>query len=577
MTRPSKTIRGLSHIHHPSMIDITNTLNSPPTWMFTTRARSAVASVAISVSYLVIFSGCGLTTTQSLPPPRQTSTSMNRLPHISLDPQLTQRLHMFDHDQAGLNTTREHAYQDQHQDQPHDNELTPQLFTCLSALSPPNRSSVLDTSSHSDPTYASHSAQLRGPAANVCATLLSRPAEHAKSIWLSKEWLVIDLHESVHLSLMIPAAQRTAQLMSGSQAQWTLDVTLLRLPRALDRPHPDQFKDQRALQSAVGVPPPLHAWAQARLERASLSSWTPMGVEHRALRLPTQATLEQLPLPRVGQAVTMRLSRPAPEIKRGAWALHLPLWLNSAALRRSLMLSVPKGAYVSRFGPPPQLRHTIAHKERLLWVRRLIPTGEGEVVYLSATESWRALNRWLWEQLYQQYSAYQRSLNRYLSAPPLDRFLSPVSNHELHRWVIDHFDYEPHSERPYNPLPPLELFKRRAGDCKDLSLLSLSLLEFQGRRPFFALTSTRPLPKQALEIPSIGWFDHVLLWLPDPQTYELAKLSARSEQRLLDAPLARYQWFDPTSPRMTPQMRSRFAYILLSPDLGLWVPIRDLR
>ena len=216
------------------------------------------------------------------------------------------------------------------------------------------------------------------------------------------------------------------------------------------------------------------------------------------------------------------------------------------------------------------------HESRARWVRRFIPRGEGEVIYVSTTDSWASLQRWLWGQLYQHYPAYQRALRHHLSSPPLSRFLSPTSAVEIHRWVSEQFGYQPHSERPYLPLPPQVLLRRRAGDCKDLSLLSLTLLELQGLRPHFALTSTRPLPKHAFEIPSIGWFDHVLLWLPDRSTEQLALHSARAGVRLLDAPLAKYRWFDPTSPQVTPQTDASFAYVLLSPEHGVWIPINTL-
>lgn len=484
---------------------------------------------------------------------------LTKLPHLSEDAKL------LEHIQALKGSLKRASQPTQ--------ALNMELLQCLTALVPRDRNltSASRLSPRSALTADQQTARVQPEIGTRCVALLSRPAERAEGLWLSDEWLLVDVRESVHLSLSVPSAKYAASLLSARRAQWTLEATLLRLPRTQDRAN---GLSARQDLSAKGGPASLSSWSDARLERATLSAWGAYGVHTEMVSLSKEATLKQLPLPRVGQAVTIKLSRPTPHIQRGAWATHIPLWFNSPVLRRSLTVTLPTGAQLSLFGPNPQERQRLAHEERVRWVQHLVPRGEGEVIYVSTTDSWPALNRWLWSQLYQHHPAYQRALSRHLATPPLDQLLSKTSNAELHRWITEHFGYQPDSARPYLPLPPQELLRRRAGDCKDLSLLSLSLLELQGLRPRFALTSTRPLPKYAQEIPSIGWFDHVLLWVPDQQTDLLALHSARAGIKLLDAPLARYHWFDPTSPHITPQTSARFAYVLLGPEHGVWVPIK---
>ena len=127
-----------------------------------------------------------------------------------------------------------------------------------------------------------------------CDALLSRPTESERPTWLSHDWLIIDAHQTIDLGLAMANAQ-SAHYFKSERARWTLSVTLVRLPsRALNRP--------------TGAPPPIKRWAHARVERAEVAQWSPTGVVRSPLDLSKVKRLEQLSSPRVGQALTLRLT-----------------------------------------------------------------------------------------------------------------------------------------------------------------------------------------------------------------------------------------------------------------------------
>lgn len=440
-----------------------------------------------------------------------------------------------------------------------------------SALPDPWRSCLLPLAERLDQALTHSDLMEKDSRAMSCRPLLTRPSDTPLPEFLNSEWIILDLQEELRLNLTLKPKLGVPQLRPSHQGDWELLVTLLRLPRSQTDP-----QLSRAQLQDHGIPSPLRAWSEATIQHAEFVFWGDDAVVHTPIPLDESATLKDLPVPRVGQALKLKLRKIPPSIQRGGWALHLPLWLNSPTLRRTLILSVPHGAKLSRFGPEPEVQTKLATENRYHWERLMSQGGEGETLYLSSIHSWSAFNRWLWSQLYSQYDAYQKLLHSSVNRSPFNRFMHSNSQGDIHRWLTQRFSYEPDPHRPYLPLAPSLLMKRKAGDCKDLSALAMSILELQGDTPRFALTSTRPLPPFASEIPSVGWFDHVLLWLPDQRTLKLAELTARSEGRMLDSPLVEYRWFDATSPQMSPQTRAQSAYVLLSPELGIWVPLDRL-
>jgi tetratricopeptide (TPR) repeat protein len=76
----------------------------------------------------------------------------------------------------------------------------------------------------------------------------------------------------------------------------------------------------------------------------------------------------------------------------------------------------------------------------------------------------------------------------------------------------------------YVPYPSAEVFKRRFGDCKDKSLLMITLLRMVGVEAYLAVVRTSPRGIVENPLPSISLFDHAIVYLP-----------------------GRELWFDPTA------------------------------
>ena len=78
----------------------------------------------------------------------------------------------------------------------------------------------------------------------------------------------------------------------------------------------------------------------------------------------------------------------------------------------------------------------------------------------------------------------------------------------------------------------MDTLQRGGGDCKDLSALVYSALKSKGLSVKLGLTARQPLPLMSQQIPSMGWFDHVIVWVDkvngNPKVIDLSGLN-RSE------------------------------------------------
>ena len=261
---------------------------------------------------------------------------------------------------------------------------------------------------------------------------------------------------------------------------------------------------------------------------------------------------------------------PKPSAERGGWWAHVALWLPIAHLGYWFTLTHPQGWPVGSFGPTPLSERLHASLLTKRWWVPPARASKGRALYLSLTPSWEALTRWAWAQL---------------SAPllkrPLDPRLSEGSEaalegpEALSAWVRARVRYHYSPLRRYQPSLPLETLRRGSGDCKDMSALAHQLLKQAGQPSWFALTSQRPLLASAREVPSMGWFDHVLLWQPSLE--ERARVeAARRAGEALSSPLN--AWIDLTQPRGEARgLEGRWAYVLLSEREGAWIQLSDLK
>jgi len=292
--------------------------------------------------------------------------------------------------------------------------------------------------------------------------------------------------------------------------------------------------------------------------------WTRRGVE--------RGTLEVAPPP--GALSLLELKRPEkPSAERGGWWAHLGLWLPLEHLGYELSFTHPQGWPVGAFGPPPYAERRFASlKERRWWIPSSA-RAQGRVLYLSLTPSWAQLSRWAWTQLTEPLSGQRHhiALQEGVDA-------ARASLKALDAWLKARVRYHYSPLRRYQPRPPLKSLLLGYGDCKDLSAIAHVALAEAGRPTWFALTSQRPILSSARSIPSMGWFDHVLLWAPSEEELRVSQLTKRAPNDARPLPSSPISaWFDPTGPSGSARaLRGRWAYVLLSPNQGRWVQIGGL-
>lgn len=420
-----------------------------------------------------------------------------------------------------------------------------------------------------------------GKQAIDCAVLLSRPSQEERPQFLDRNWLILDMKEHIRPAL---ALQSQIQNYIGplkhalNRGDWSIEISLLRLP-----PYEARKRGERSrhILSTHVVPEPLLAWQEAKVEQAQIIEWQGQDLSSQPLKIPIDITLKELPPPRVGQVLKLKLSRPAPEITRGAWALHHKLWCVAPLLRRQLTLETPKGLKLSTFESSLNFKkkqkkphsHSNSYGQSQTWIRYLQPTGEGGDLYVSTMSSWEKLHQWLWARFDHAFREYQFFVTQQLNSKALRFFLYPRHDYEIHRWLKNNLNYSAQNTSPYTPLPIKTLFKTKSGDCKELNTLAQVLLKQQGQPSFIALTSSKMIPRHALNTPSIGWFNHVMLWRPSPEALKIAQLSAHSS-KVVSLGLSQHEWYDATA-TMPNTPRQGLAYVLLGPKQGVWLSLDD--
>ncbi len=446
----------------------------------------------------------------------------------------------------------------------HD-QLNPQWIDCLAPF----------FSSRPLGSYTQQNQQKFSDDLIYCSSLLSRPNTETRPKFLNRDWLIIKAQEYIRPSLDIQSQQQRQMgplKHALNQGDWSLKVTILRLP-----PYQDQAegveKNRPSSLAKFQVPAPLKRWANAKVNQAVLSEWNLDTVQTRPISIASEMTFKQLPTPRVGQVLHLDLSQKAPTILRGAWALHHHLWLNAPTLYKEFVFNAPRAIQLSYFGQPAQQHRKESYGQVLTWQNQFLASGEGGDLYISTMDSWSKIHNWLWQRFHDAFLQYERVLNKRLNSSLFNYFLFPRTPRATHRWIRQNFKYQAQSKTPYEPMPIGQFLRSKEGDCKEFTTLAQALLKLQGQQTFLAFTSSKPIPKYALNTPSIGWFDHVLLWQPSPDALRLATLSAKSRQ-IISLGLTEHHWFDPTSSRIG-AAPTGLAYVMLGPQTGFWTFIQD--
>ncbi len=196
---------------------------------------------------------------------------------------------------------------------------------------------------------------------------------------------------------------------------------------------------------------------------------------------------------------------------------------------RALALKQVNGA------PEPQ-RRLLGSTEELVWELRQLPGLAVE----SDAPSWYSPYAALTWSSYRDWAAVANWAHRLYQPPAADR-LGTALQHEIRAIAAAHatpreraqavlrfvqgqirylaVDLGTHSHQPH---PPDLVLARRFGDCKDKTLLMITMLQALGIEAHAALVHTRSGQALPQRLPSPGWFDHVIVQLRiDGQTWWL--------------------------------------------------------
>ncbi|MBM4293027.1 MAG: hypothetical protein FJ138_17735, partial [Deltaproteobacteria bacterium] len=255
----------------------------------------------------------------------------------------------------------------------------------------------------------------------------------------------------------------------------------------------------------------------------------------------------------------LRFARPAPPAPdRGGWWAHLSGAPPAPGARLTLAVTAPAGWPLAALGGEALGARRWAGRAERRW---RAPAGGG-ALYLSTTPSWGALAAWLWARLGGGAPLGAAALGGAAGAARAGGVAG------LHAWLRARVRYAPAPLRRFDAAPPALTLARGAGDCKDLSALAAHALRGAGRAAHVALTAlAAPPPRAALAVPSMGWFDHALVWAPSPEE------RARALGDPAPAPRAR-GWLDATALTPAPAaLHGRLAWALLGPEEGRWLTI----
>jgi hypothetical protein len=198
-------------------------------------------------------------------------------------------------------------------------------------------------------------------------------------------------------------------------------------------------------------------------------------------------------------------------------------------IERETVLEAPEGLNLEIYLSDPQLmRQKIARAgNHSIWrwsskripsiiLQASMPREDGVVPYISvSTEaSWQTVAKWASE-LFEPHinadsaikSEVQKIAKTATSQDAKVRAVYQLLNERV-RYVFAHVGrggYEPHSAN--------EVYKNGYGDCKDQTILAVTLLRELGIEAYPALVATRSMGRPNFPVPSV-YFDHLITYIP---------------------------------------------------------------
>ncbi|MCX5680894.1 MAG: transglutaminase domain-containing protein, partial [Candidatus Omnitrophica bacterium] len=133
------------------------------------------------------------------------------------------------------------------------------------------------------------------------------------------------------------------------------------------------------------------------------------------------------------------------------------------------------------------------------------------VILLSTFESWKQVYDWWWplaKDKIQVNEAMKAKIGELVNATMTEREKAEV----LHNFCIRNIRYVgvEYGQAGYEPHPAPEIFSNKYGDCKDQSILLISMLEAVGIKAHPVLIGTREVPKLQDDFPSM-LFNHCIV------------------------------------------------------------------
>lgn len=176
------------------------------------------------------------------------------------------------------------------------------------------------------------------------------------------------------------------------------------------------------------------------------------------------------------------------------------------------------------------------HVERLpeIMLQDRMPRGEevAALVQLTTLSSWQDVVIWA-DRLFEPHITSSRELDSLVKTlaaqadTPEGRVKAVYQTlQERVRYVFAHVGrggYEPHSAP--------EVWSNGYGDCKDQTILAVTLLRKLGVTAYPALIATRAMGKQNMELPRVT-FDHMLVYLPAQEGLAETWLDTSGDKRL---------------------------------------------
>ncbi len=189
----------------------------------------------------------------------------------------------------------------------------------------------------------------------------------------------------------------------------------------------------------------------------------------------------------------------------------LPVLKSEVYVRgEGLSVHAPPGASVSRSST--EVRISIASLPSRIHEPLARPRAD-YAVEVSGFSSWQDVAVTYWKTLKPYYEDNPFLKERFggTRREILDGVAKRLQNMRYVSLMFGRHGYYPYSAR--------EILHRRFGDCKDMTLVGVLMLRAAGIRAEPVVVRTRVSPDVPEGVPSLAYFDHTLIYLPDDRTF----------------------------------------------------------